>query len=255
MLKHLSVCTLKMRLSFLKYSERQLTMDKPILLFDLDNTLLDFDIAETIALSKTLREFGLEPTEHILHRYHLINKRHWEMLEDGLISRAQVLVGRYEELFREFGIDQPGEAVAKRYEQLLSEGHHFLPGAEALLDELYGVYDMYIVSNGSAVVQEGRLKSSGIGRYFKDIFISELLGYDKPSISFFEACFSKIPGFDRKRTIIIGDSLTSDIRGGINAGIKTCWFNPKGLESRADIVPDYIVRSLDELPALFKSLA
>lgn len=230
-------------------------MDKPILLFDLDNTILDFDIAERIALSKTLREFGLEPTEYILHRYHLINKRHWEMLEDGLVSRAQVLVGRYEELFSEFGIAQAGEPVAKRYEQHLSEGHHFIYGAEALLDELYGEYDMYIVSNGSAVVQEGRLKSSGIGRYFKDIFISELVGYDKPSLSFFEACFARIPGFDRKRAIIIGDSLSSDIRGGINAGIKTCWFNPKGAAPRADIIPDYIVDSLDKLPALFSSLA
>lgn len=230
-------------------------MDKPILLFDLDNTILDFDMAEAIALKKTLREFGLEPTEEIVRRYHLINKRHWEMLEDGLVTRAQVLVGRYEELFREFGIEQPGEAVAKRYEQHLSEGHHFLPGAEALLDELYGKYDMYIVSNGSAVVQEGRLKSSSIGRYFRDIFISELVGYDKPSLSFFETCFARIPDFDRERAIIIGDSLTSDIRGGINAGIKTCWYNPKGLAPREDIKPDYIVESLEALPALFKTLA
>lgn len=230
-------------------------MEKPILLFDLDNTILDFDIAESIALKKTLREFGLEPSEEILHRYHLINKKYWEMLEDGLISRAQVLVGRYEELFREFGIEQSGDAVAKCYEMHLSEGHHFMPGAEALLDELYGKYDMYIVSNGSAVVQEGRLKSSGIGRYFKDIFISEHIGFDKPSPNFFEACFARIPGFDRKRAIIIGDSLTSDIRGGINAGIKTCWFNPGGHPAREDIVADYVVYSLDKLPALFRSLA
>ena len=230
-------------------------MGSPILLFDLDNTLLDFDMAESIALKKTLREFGLEPTDEIVERYHHINIRYWEMLENGLLTRAQVLVGRYEELFREFGIEQSGDAVAKRYEQLLSEGHHFLPGAEALLEELYGRYDMYIVSNGSAVVQEGRLESSGIGRYFKDIFISELVGFDKPSLSFFEACFERIPGFEKERAIIIGDSLTSDIRGGINAGIKTCWFNPKGLAPRADIIPDYTVDSLALLPALFEALA
>lgn len=230
-------------------------MNNLILLFDLDNTILDFDKAEAIALSKTLREFGLEPTEHILSRYNKINKRHWEMLEDGLVTRAQVLVGRYEELFREFGIDQDGAPVAKCYENHLSEGHHFLPGAEALLDELYGKYDMYIVSNGSAVVQEGRLKSSGIGRYFKDIFISELVGYDKPSLKFFEACFARIPGFSRDKAIIIGDSLTSDIRGGKNAGIKTCWFNPESLPGRADIQPDYVVDSLQSLPELFEKLS
>ena len=229
-------------------------MKKPILLFDLDNTILDFDMAESIALRKTLREFGLEPTDEIVSRYNQINKKHWEMLEDGLVTRAQVLVGRYEELFAEFGMALPGGPVAKRYEQLLGEGHHFLPGAEELLDELYGKYDMYIVSNGSAVVQEGRLKSSGIGRYFRDIFISELVGYDKPSREFFDICFSRIDGFDKDRAIIIGDSLTSDIRGGINAGIKTCWFNPKGLPGREGIKPDYIVSSLGELPALFASL-
>ena len=230
-------------------------MDSLILLFDLDNTILDFDMAESIALKKTLREFGLEPTDEIVERYHHINIRHWEMLENGILTRAQVLVGRYEQLFREFGIVQPGDAVARRYEQHLCEGHYFLPGAEALLDELCGKYDMYIVSNGSAVVQEGRLKSSGIGRYFKDIFISELVGFDKPSLSFFEACFARIPDFEKERAIIIGDSLTSDIRGGINAGIKTCWYNPKGLEPREDIIPDYIVSSLEALPQLFKTLA
>ena len=144
--------------------------------------------------------------------------------------------------------------MAKCYENYLSQGHFFLPGAEKLLDELFGRYDMYIVSNGSAVVQEGRLKSSGIGKYFKDIFISEILGCDKPSKAFFDICFSRIPDFDRDKAIIIGDSLTSDIRGGINAGIKTCWFNPKGLTPRKDIPADYIVTSLEQLPALILSL-
>lgn len=230
-------------------------MKKLILLFDLDNTILDFDKAEAIALSKTLREFGLEPTDNIISRYNQINKRHWEMLEDGLVTRAQVLVGRYEELFKEFGIEQDGAPVAKCYENHLSEGHHFLPGAESLLEELYGKYDMYIVSNGSAVVQEGRLKSSGIGHYFNDIFISELVGYDKPSISFFESCFASIPGFSKENAIIIGDSLTSDIRGGNNAGIMTCWFNPKHLPERADIRADYEIDSLNKLPALFEALS
>lgn len=224
------------------------------ILFDLDNTLLDFDMAESIALSKTLREFGLEPTEEILRRYNEINKRHWEMLEDGILTRAQVLVGRYEQLFQEFGITVDGATAAKRYESNLSIGHHFMPGAEELLDRLYGSYDMYIVSNGTAVVQEGRLASSGIGRYFKDIFISEQLGYDKPSKMFFEKCFAKIEGFDPKRAIIIGDSLTSDIRGGINARIMTCWFNPKGVPARGDITPDFVISSLDEIPDLLEKL-
>ena len=211
-------------------------MKAPIILFDLDNTLLDFDAAEAIALSKTLRQFGLEPTERILRRYNEINKAHWEMLEDGLLTRPQVLVGRYEQLFNEFGIDLDGAAAAKSYEYNLSIGHQFIPGAEELLNELCGKYDMYIVSNGTASVQEGRMASSGIGKYFKDVFISELIGHDKPSRLFFEICFSRIEDFEAERAIIIGDSLTSDIRGGINAGIRTCWFNPKGVPGREDII-------------------
>lgn len=229
-------------------------MNKPVVLFDLDNTLLDFDKAEAIALSKTLREFGLEPTEKILRRYNEINKRHWEMLEDGILTRAQVLVGRYEQLFNEFGIAVDGASAAKKYEYNLSIGHHFMDGAEKLLDELYGKYDMYIVSNGTAIVQEGRLKSSGIGRYFKNIFISEHIGHDKPSKLFFEKCFAEIEGFDPEHTVIIGDSLTSDIRGGLNAGIITCWFNPKGVPGREDINPHYVISNLEDIPGLLETL-
>ena len=229
-------------------------MKNTIILFDLDNTLLDFDAAEAIALSKTLREFGLEPTDAILRRYNEINKRHWEMLEDGILTRPQVLVGRYEQLFKEFGIALDGAAAAKSYEYNLSLGHQFVPGAQKLLDELWGRYDMYIVSNGTACVQEGRLASSGIGKYFRDIFISELMGYDKPSKQFFDRCFARIKGFEPERAIIIGDSLTSDIRGGINAGIKTCWFNPKAVPGRDDIVPDYVVTQLEEIPSLIECL-
>ena len=228
-------------------------MDSLILLFDLDNTILDFDMAESIALKKTLREFGLEPTDEIVERYHHINIRHWEMLENGILTRAQVLVGRYEQLFREFGIVQPGDAVARRYEQHLCEGHYFLPGAEALLDELCGKYDMYIVSNGSAVVQEGRLKSSGIGRYFKDIFISEKIGYNKPSREFFERCAERIEGYNPKEAIIVGDSLSSDILGGKNANILTCHFNPKDTPYTS-ITPDYKIKKLSELIPLLDSI-
>ena len=229
-------------------------MDRAIVLFDLDNTLLDFDKAEAIALSKTLREFGLEPTEEILRRYNEINKRHWEMLEDGILTRQQVLVGRYEQLFNEFGIDMDGAAAAKSYEANLSIGHYFIEGAESLLRELFGKHDMYIVSNGTAVVQEGRLKSSGIGPFFKKIFISEHLGYDKPSKQFFDKCFSQIEDFDPARTVIIGDSLTSDIRGGLNAGIISCWFYPKGLSAREDIKPHHVISRLEDIPALLEIL-
>ena len=129
-----------------------------------------------------------------------------------------------------------------------------MPGAEELLEALYGKYPLYIVSNGNLSVQEGRIASSGIAKYFGEIFISQQIGFDKPRKEFFDACFARIPGFDRERSIIVGDSLTSDIRGGINAGIKTCWYNPRGKAAREDIRPDYSIAELNELPGLLSEI-
>ena len=129
-----------------------------------------------------------------------------------------------------------------------------MEGAEALLDELYGKCDMYIVSNGCASVQAGRLASSGISRYFRDIFISENIGFDKPGEDFFNYCFARIEGFSKDRCLIVGDSLTSDIRGGLNSGLRTCWYNPRRLSPRADIPADFEIHELNELPALLESL-
>ena len=123
-----------------------------------------------------------------------------------------------------------------------------------MLEALHGEYRLFICSNGTAVVQEGRLKSAGIGPYFEEIFISEEIGFNKPSVEFFNRCFDKIPDFCRERTIMIGDSLTSDILGGINAGIRTCWFNPQGRSGRGDIVPDYELSKLEQVPGLLKKI-
>jgi 2-haloacid dehalogenase len=127
-------------------------------------------------------------------------------------------------------------------------------GAEELLKNLSGKYRLFLVSNGTACVQKGRLESARISPYFEKIFISEELGADKPDPRYFEACFRQMEPFDRNRCIIVGDSLTSDILGGMNAGITSCWFNLRGREAREDIVPDYQITHLDELPALLENL-
>lgn len=223
-------------------------------LMDLDDTILDFHKAEAVAIAKTFRQLGAEPNEALIRRYSEINQRQWERLELGEISRHQVLTGRFEILFEELGMSLDGNEAQELYEGLLAIGHWFMPGAEALLEELYGKYKLYIVSNGTAAVQEGRLKSSGIGRYFEDIFISELIGYNKPAREFFELCAARIPGFDRERAIIVGDSLTSDIKGAINFGVRSCWYNPRRLPARSDIPADYEIHELSELPALLEAL-
>lgn len=223
---------------------------KPFLFFDLDNTILDFSWAERRALSRALREAGLEPSQEVLERYRVINIGQWELLEEGKLTRDQVLVSRYELLFQEFGIHASAKTVGDRYEQLLGDGHRFLPGAEELLETLKPRANLYIASNGCANVQASRIASADLARFFDGIFISEELGADKPSAEFFRRCFDRIPDFDPRYALVVGDSLSSDIRGGKNAGLLTCWYNPRGETPRHDVVPDYEIRELSEIPAL-----
>lgn len=224
-------------------------------LFDLDDTLFDFHKAEKIALTKTLVHFGIDPTEETLALYSTINAAHWKRLELGEISREEVKVGRYRELFETIGVGCDPVKATAYYESMLAIGHYFMPGAPELLGELYRKYRLYIVSNGTAKVQEGRIGSSGIAKYMDGIFISQILGANKPDKQFFDICFAEIPDFSLSETVIIGDSLSSDIKGGINAGITTVWFNPKGIENDNDIKPDYTIKELSEVPGLLSQIS
>ena len=224
------------------------------LFLDLDDTILDFHKAERLAISRTFRSFGLEPTDQVLERYHVINRQHWERLERGELTRDQVLTGRFQMLFEELGIPAQPPAVAKGYEHNLGLGHYFLPGAKEALDALRGKYRLFLASNGTASVQHSRLTSAGLYPYFEKVFVSQALGANKPSRAFFDACAAQIPGFDPRKALMVGDSLTSDILGGINAGMKTCWVCPPEAQGRPDIVPDYRIESLSQLPELLESI-
>lgn len=224
------------------------------LFFDLDDTLLDFHKAEAWALRQALRRSGIEPTDAIAARYSEINQCQWELLEEKKLTREQVLIRRFQLLFQELGVEASCEDTQQCYENMLAKGHDFMPGAPELLETLKGDYQLYLVSNGTAVVQDARLRDSGIEKYFRGIFISERVGVDKPQKEFFDRSFAAIPDFDPSQAMIIGDSLTSDMRGGINAGITTCWYNPKHKPRRADIPVDYEIEDLLELPRLLESL-
>ena len=224
------------------------------LFLDLDDTILDFHKAEHIALSKTLEQFGLTPTEAVLSRYSRINKDHWERLERGELTRAQVLSGRFLVLFQEMGYQVDPEQVARTYEKNLSVGHYFLPGAEAAVDALSKKYRLFLASNGTASVQKGRMTSANLYRFFEKVFVSQEIGHNKPAKEFFDACFAQIPGFDKSKAIIVGDSLTSDILGGINAGIATCWVNPGKKPCPAHMKPDYEIGYLYQLEELLEKL-
>ena len=235
------------------YKERGIPVIK-FLLLDLDDTILDFKLAEKIAISDTLRELGIEPTEEITSLYSEINKACWEKLERGEYTRQEVLYNRFAILFEKLGVKLSPADTKKIYETRLGIGHYFIPGAPEFLEKIKDKYELYITSNGTAKVQSGRIASSGISKYFKEIFVSENLGVNKPSKLFFDKIFEKIDGFDKEKAIIVGDSLSSDILGGINAGIKTCWFNPHHKENKTAYKPDYEIDSLDRLPELLKNI-
>ena len=223
------------------------------LFIDLDDTILDFQKAEHIALKKSLEEFGVTPTEAVCARYSQINKSLWEALERGEMTRAQVLVERFAALFRELGVVADAQGCSERYTENLSIGHYFLPGAREAVESLSKKYKLYIASNGTKTVQTRRLESADIGEFFQDIFISQDMGADKPSMTYFERCFARIPGFDPQKAMIVGDSLSSDIRGGINAGIRTCWVNPSHKAPGA-VKPDYEIEALSQLEALLETI-
>lgn len=221
---------------------------------DLDDTLLDFHLAEHIAIKATFEAMGVPSDDATIERYSKINRSCWERLERGEWTRREVLVGRFRMLYEELGASADPEATQQMYEDTLCIGHYFLPGAEELLDTLFGKYRLYITSNGTARVQDSRIESSGIAKYFDGIFISQRVGADKPSPLFFETVFAAIPDFRKDEAVIVGDSLTSDIKGGIDAGIRTVYFNPHSRTGREDIIPDYEIRSLGELAELLERL-
>ena len=224
------------------------------LLLDLDDTILDFAKGEEYGLRKTLLEAGVEPTDSTCALYSRINKAYWKRLELGEVTRQQVMLGRFETLYRELGVTADAERSSKAYMEHISSVHFFLPGAEAAVKSLQKKYRLFLVSNGTASVQHRRLASAGLYQYFEKIFISQEVGHNKPAKEFFDLCFAQIPDFDPCRAMIVGDSLSSDIQGGINAGISTCWVNPGHKTAPETRKPHYEIESITQLEALLEQL-
>ena len=221
------------------------------LLMDLDDTILDFGAGEAAAYAKALREHGIAPTPALLRRYREVNLSWWEKLERGEADRDAILVERHRQMFSEQGIGIDPVAFEGSYHRNLGQEYAFLPGARELLDYLKGRgYRLYLASNGVAETQLSRLAGAGIGSYFDELFISELAGCPKPSPDYYAWCFARIPGFDRKKTLMIGDSLTSDILGGIRAGIDTLWLNRKGKTPPPELRPTYEVAELEAIKTI-----
>ena len=220
------------------------------LLFDADDTLLDFGRSEHEAILDAIRYMGITPTEEMTRVYSEINALAWKRLERGEITKAELRTLRFREFCEHYGFTLDVERFANAYVNFLSQKSYLMEGALEVCRALAPHCRLYIITNGMAVVQEGRFDPSPLRPLFADVFISEKVGAEKPSAAFFDTVAACIPQFDPRDTLVIGDSLTSDIRGGISAGIDTCWFNRKGVDAPKDMPITYTVGALCEIVPL-----
>lgn len=217
------------------------------LLLDADGTLLDFKKAEARGIRETFRQHQLYFDEKIMADYSAINKKCWEEFEQGLLDKETLLEERFRRLFHQYKIKADTAAIEKTYQYELGRGAYLIENAYEICEILSNKYDLYIVTNGVAVTQYQRIKDCGLDKLIKGMFISEEIGWKKPQIEFFHYVFEHIEGFDKSRALMIGDSLSADIQGGINAGLDTCWYNPNGLTRPANMEITYEIQDIREL--------
>ena len=217
------------------------------LFFDADDTLLDFGAAESLALSLLFKDQKIMLTAELEAHYKELNQGLWRAHEEGKIERDELLNTRFSLLFKKYGKEVDGVLLEENYRMYLEEGNQLVNGALELMKELKKKYDLYIVTNGVSKTQDRRLRDSGLHPFFKNVFVSEDTGYQKPMKEYFDYVFARIPNFSLEHGLIIGDSLSSDIKGGMLAGLDTCWFNPKVKPNNTEIQPTYQIQTLEEL--------
>ena len=221
-------------------------MNYTTLLFDVDDTLLDFKAAENQGLQQLFADEGLVLTKELKQAYQKLNQELWQAYEQDKISRDEVLNQRFRLFFERLGRKVDGEKMELKYRQYLNQGHQLLGNSLAIIQDLASKASLYVVTNGVSQTQHQRLTDAKLAPYFKDIFISDVIGYQKPKVEFFAHVFANIPQVDLAKTLIIGDSLTSDIQGGMNANIDTVWLNPAQLPAKA-CQPTYQISQLEQL--------
>ena len=219
------------------------------ILWDVDGTLLDFHAAEKAAVKRLFGEFGLgECTDEMVRRYSAINDIYWQRLERNEITKDRVLVGRFEQFFAGEGIDPSiAPAFNREYQHRLGDTIVYRDDSLAIVKALRGHVKQYVVSNGTVTAQTKKLRLSGLGALMDGIFLSEQIGVEKPNAGFFDRVFEVLGQQIKPGTVIIGDSLTSDIRGGLNAGIMTCWYNPERKAAPPGYRIDWEIADLREI--------
>ncbi len=218
------------------------------ILFDADNTLLDFDAAESKALADTLRAYGIEPDAETVQTYRTINEELWHQLEKGQIRREKLMAERFTRFLKAVNAAGSGVEMNRFYlEQLSTHPDLAAPNVLDVLRELSEVATLAVVTNGFEKVQTRRAVESGILDYMEDVFVSEKMDSEKPNRKIFDAALRTLGVENREHVLMVGDSLSSDIQGGVNAGLDTCWYNPGHAENPGKVCPTYEIANLEEL--------
>ncbi len=220
------------------------------LFFDLDNTLMDFDQSAKMALQKTFVDFNIPYEAQYIQQYYQINKRCWLAFEKKEFTAQQIREERFAIFLKEIKMEGDGKKMGLIYLEHLGSFHYMLNGAYTLLDQVVKTHQLVAVTNGLKEVQRPRLRDAQLYPYFKTVVISDEIGISKPHTGFFDFAFQQIDHPEKKEVLMIGDSLSSDITGGQNYGIDTCWYNPKGLINAKDIQPTYQIAQLNKLLAI-----
>lgn len=223
-------------------------MKYKVILFDADETLFNFKKTEKVALEKLMDSLDTEhDKEYCIKLYKEINSKIWKDFEEGKIKSDDINLERFKRLLLALELDADAKYISDQYSEFLGEGSYLFEETEELLAYLHQNYRIGIITNGLAEVQHKRIRESVVSHYFEDVVISDEIKIAKPNSEIFDYALNNLNHRDKSSVLMIGDSLTSDIKGGINAGIDTCWCNLYKKENTSDLVPSYEINSLLDL--------
>lgn len=217
------------------------------ILFDLDGTLFDYDGSEAKALKNTFSSFNLPFDDRFIPVYRELNARLWKQFEEGALSQKIIKVRRFKQLSDVLNMTFNAEEFSYKYLMHLSEGTDLIDGARQIVEFLSDKTDLVLITNGLTMVQRPRIKNSGLEKYFKEVIISEEVSSAKPDAKIFDITFERLNFPAKENALMVGDSLSSDITGGINYGIDTCWFNPADSDDNTDLSYTYVIKKLSDL--------
>jgi YjjG family noncanonical pyrimidine nucleotidase len=223
-------------------------MKYELLLFDADGTLFDFEKCEADALYATLNSFDISSSgEDLLALFKQVNTRIWEEFENKLISAGELKIERFRRYFSMINVNADPGKFSNRYLYNLSKGTDLLPEAYSLLQKIHSLFKIVIITNGLTSVQKPRFENSAIFPFVDKYVISEEFGVPKPNKEIFEHALEIVDHMEKSTTLMIGDKLSSDIKGGHDFGVDTCWYNPLLLDNSSEINPEFEIHSLSEL--------